>query len=111
MTTKTKQVLDELAKGSHTMESLAEATGMDMEAVRRAIWNMRYHGYIDTVPETYSLTAKGTVRQMVRPKTPRATLDKKVARRREKRELDSSGIVATAMRTVPSSVFNLGAMA
>ena len=45
--TKTKRMLDVLAQGNHTMESLAEATGMEIEQVRRAIWNMRFLGYID----------------------------------------------------------------
>lgn len=107
--TKTKKFLDALASGPHTMESLAEATGMEMEQVRRAVWNMRFLGYIDTKPETYALTAKGTVRQMTKPKTPKPVLDKKAIKRRERREESSAGIVASAMRNAPTSVFNLGA--
>jgi hypothetical protein len=106
--TKTKRFLDALAAGPHTMEGLAEELEMDIEQVRRAIWSMRFHGYIDTRPETYALSAKGTVRQMVRPKTPKAVLDKKAKQRRERRK-DSSGLVEMAIRTQPTSVFNLGA--
>jgi hypothetical protein len=108
--TKTKRMLDLLAQGSQTMESLAEATGMEIEQVRRSIWNMRFLGYIETKPETYVLSAKGTVRQMTKTKTPKAVIDKKIARRRERREESSAGIVANAMRNVPSSVFQLGGM-
>jgi hypothetical protein len=106
---KTKRMLDVLAAGSHTMESLAEATGMEIEHVRRAIWNMRFLGYIDTKPETYALTAKGTVRQMTKPKTPKAVLDRKAAKRKE-RAKDYSGMVETSIRTQPNSVFQLGAI-
>jgi len=106
--TKTKRFLNALAAGPHTMESLAETLEMDIEQVRRAVWNMRFLGYINTKPETYALSAKGTVRQMERPKTPKAVLDKKAERRRERRK-DSSGLVEMAIRSQPNSVFNLGA--
>jgi hypothetical protein len=106
--TKTKKFLDALASGPHTLESLAEATGLEIEYVRRSIWNMRFLGYIDTKPETYALTAKGTVRQMTKPKTPKAVLDKKAAKRKE-RPKDYSGMVERSIRTNANSVFNLGA--
>lgn len=108
MTTKTKQFLNALAQGPHTMESLAEALDMEIEQVRRSIWNMRFLGYIETKPETYSLTAKGTVRQMTKTKTPKAVLQRKSEQRKERRK-DSSGLVERAIRTQPTSVFNLGA--
>lgn len=108
--TKTKRMLDVLAQGNHTMESLAEATGMEIEQVRRAIWNMRFLGYIETKPETYALSAKGTVRQMTKTKTPAAVIARKVAKRRERIEASASGIVAAAIRNVPTSVFQLGGM-
>ena len=109
--TKTKLLLDQLAKGPQTAEEIAEATGYHLNVIRRAIWNMRFSGYIDTAPETYTLSPKGTVRQMTKPKTPKADLDRRAAKRRAEIK-DASGMVERSIRAnADSALFNLGRQA
>lgn len=114
MSTKTKQVLDQLAKAPQTLEQLVEATGLDIEEVRRAIWWTRFNGFLHTEPEVYSLTAKGQVKQMRKPKTPPAVIAKKAEQRRERKARveqmkDSTGLVEMSIqRNAGSALFNLG---
>ncbi len=114
--TKTKRVLNQLAKGAGSALQLAEATGIDVDEVRRVLSALKFKECIATTPVMYTLTPRGQVKQKRRPKTPSAVIAKKVIQRRERVEkakrplFDSGGMVANTIKSQPTSVFQLGGM-
>ena len=106
--TKVRKVLDELAKEAQTLEQLVEATGLDIEEVRRVIWWTRFNGILHTQPEVYSLTPRGQLKQSRKPKTPPDVIARKAAQRRE-RQASQEQMKATV--GMMASVFSQGAEA
>jgi predicted transcriptional regulator len=96
--TKTKKLLDQIAKGPQTVEQIAEATGYPRKAVLYALRAMRFSGDVKTAPELHTLSAKGKAHreEISKPKETKSKF---------------TGMVAQSIRTNANSVFNLaGAM-
>lgn len=116
---KTPHLLDLMRDGEPmTYAKIMAATGWSLETTKKVLHSMISYGYITHVPAQYAATQAGLDRQKVKPKTPRAYIDKRVAQRNEKRDreavekkrIECETTVECAKRTQPSSVFGLGAM-
>jgi len=116
--TKTRQILTMMADGKPlTAEQIAESMGLSVSKAKDFIRDLRYAGYLESVPETFTITPQGAKWQKHETKTPREELTKKYARRaakkRQRADWESSGEGRETLlltRSVPTSVFQLGAM-
>lgn len=116
--TKTRQILTMMADGKPlTAEQIAKGMGLSVSKAKDFIRDLRYAGYLESVPETFAITPQGAKWQKHQPKTPREELKKKYARRDAKKrqradwESTQAGQETLSLaRSIPTSVFQLGAM-
>lgn len=115
--TRSRKILHLLAlEPSLTVEQIAERLNTSLYLTQQGIYKMRSDGMLVPKPVTYTITAEGLDRlKRVRPPPKRKLTAKqlernKLARKQKAAEQSSRESVQQAIRTQPSSVFQLGAM-
>ena len=113
--TRAEKILNLLRERPRTFEELQELSGAPSEIVRNTLSDLKRSGYTESVPTTYRVTEKAEAEEG-KPKIEwkeikaRQASAKQMQPKLGRARSASEGIVASAMRNVPSSVFNLGGM-
>jgi DNA-binding HxlR family transcriptional regulator len=112
--TRAEKILSLLRERPMTFEELQQASGAEAAIVRNTLSDLKRSGYTEAIPTTYRATEKAADGEppKIEWKAFKARQGGSENQKKPKlgqRRAASEGIVASAMRNVPTSVFNLGA--